>query len=417
VIFSLVILMILSQNSVIFAQTDESTLSEQNTLTGGLLNDPVAQDILRKIELTKKWIADLEKREYEKLQAQEFLEEKRAIALERLNQDLKEWENLWSNYSSRSSFERFVDTIPSEVQGVFWDSFEFKEMKVKAGKDALIEVMKNGGTLKEAREAYLKAAETKRIELVEQNNQFNVKHHLAYYQEQVLFDTGGKFIRTSEAREKLKAMFSDYRENAGYLEANPDENISQYSSLKTNPDTQCREGFTVVYRVQVEDYACLSESIANKWEKYGIVVFPGDENKIQDNNKVLEIENKINVINNQIRGLSYDYENKQVDLKKKYDKKYNLIDVMAEITQREINKNYYRFENMTSADLVQQTLALRNEIGPAKDKILEEKLQVLDDLKKEFDEKLRDIVIEYKNSLEIKVIWNSDMSRYQAVKK
>ena len=63
-------------------------LSEQTTLTGDLANDPIAQDILKKIELTKQWIADLEKRDYEKTQAQKELELKRAVALDRLNQDL-----------------------------------------------------------------------------------------------------------------------------------------------------------------------------------------------------------------------------------------------------------------------------------------------------------------------------------------
>ena len=53
-----------------FAQI-ESKQSEQTTLSGDLLNNPLAQDILEKIEQTKHWIADLEKREYEKTKAQE----------------------------------------------------------------------------------------------------------------------------------------------------------------------------------------------------------------------------------------------------------------------------------------------------------------------------------------------------------
>ena len=163
-------------------------VSEQTTLSGDLANDPIAQDILKKIELTKQWIADLEKRDYEKTQAQMELEKKRSAALEKLNKDLSDWEALWSEYSSRSAFERFVDDKPYEVQGVFWDSFEFKEMKVKAGRDALKKVIREGGTLREARAAYLEAAETKRIELIEANAQFNVKHGLAYYKQQILFD-------------------------------------------------------------------------------------------------------------------------------------------------------------------------------------------------------------------------------------
>ena len=164
-----------------YAQINTSETNEQTTLSGDLANNPLAQDILEKIEQTKKWIADLEEREYEKTKAQLELEEKRAIALERLNIDLLEWENLWANYTSRAAFERFVEDKPTQIQGVFWDQFEFKEMKVNAGRTALKEVIANGGTLSEARSAYHKAAETKRIELIEMNAQFNVKHNLARY--------------------------------------------------------------------------------------------------------------------------------------------------------------------------------------------------------------------------------------------
>ncbi|MFB5647851.1 MAG: hypothetical protein ACE5RO_06930, partial [Candidatus Nitrosomaritimum yanchengensis] len=177
--------------------------SNQTTLSGDLANNPIAQDILEKIEQTKQWIADLEKREYEKTQAQQELEEKRAVALERLNQDLLEWENLWANYTARAAFERFVEDKPAQVQGVFWDQFEFMEMKVDAGRTALKEVIANGGTLSQARAAYHKAAETKRIELIEMNAQFNVKHNLAYYKQQLLFNSTGQITLTNYTKSKL----------------------------------------------------------------------------------------------------------------------------------------------------------------------------------------------------------------------
>ncbi len=54
-----------------YAQTDDTVYtSKQTTLSGNLENDPVAQDILKKIEQSKKLIADLEKRNYYRLEAQ-----------------------------------------------------------------------------------------------------------------------------------------------------------------------------------------------------------------------------------------------------------------------------------------------------------------------------------------------------------
>lgn len=48
--------------SPIYAQESVET-SNQTTLSGDLSNNPVAQDILKKIEQTKKWIKDLEQKD------------------------------------------------------------------------------------------------------------------------------------------------------------------------------------------------------------------------------------------------------------------------------------------------------------------------------------------------------------------
>ncbi len=101
-----------------YAQTQLDT-EAQITFSDNLLNDPVAQDILKKIEQTKKMIEDLEEKEYEKNQAQENLQKMRDISVDRLNQNLGEWERLWEKYSARTSFEKFVNKKPSYVQGVF----------------------------------------------------------------------------------------------------------------------------------------------------------------------------------------------------------------------------------------------------------------------------------------------------------
>ena len=153
--------------SVAFFQTSYAQTSPQgqNTLSDNLLNDPLAQDLLKKIEQTKKMIADLEQKEYEKSQAQEHLQQMREMSLERLNNNLDEWERLWEKQSSRNSFESFVNKKPEYVQGVFWDQFEFKEQKVNAGRIAMMQVLANGGTIQDAKEAYNKAATSKRVEI------------------------------------------------------------------------------------------------------------------------------------------------------------------------------------------------------------------------------------------------------------
>lgn len=347
-----------------YAQTVET--SPWTTLSGDLANDPVAQDILRKIELTKQWIADLEQKNYKKLEAEKMLEEKRAIALERLNQDLKEWDALWSNYTSRASFERFVDDKPSEVQGVFWDAFEFKEMKVKAGRDALKQVIANGGTMREARDAYIQAAETKRIELIEANAQFNVKYNLAYYKQQLFFDIQGQFVNTTETRTKLNQYYTDYRADPAYLAANPDAEI-----LGTD----------------------ITEQTSKK-----------------------DLDAIVYLINQKFRDLGDEAEAKKPELIKHYDQLYEIQKEEAKKAEKEIIGKF-NSGSMTKKELSDLIIAIRDKYKDSMEGILNEKIQSLDELKMELDKQALDIISENEKYHEIEIAWNSDTSSYEAVVK
>jgi len=64
-----------------YAQTSDVEISEQTTLSGDLLNDPITLEILQKIEESKRKIAKLEQQNFDNLQAQKFLEDRRAVAL------------------------------------------------------------------------------------------------------------------------------------------------------------------------------------------------------------------------------------------------------------------------------------------------------------------------------------------------
>jgi len=254
-----------------YAQTDDKVYtSKQTTLSKNLENDPIAQDILKKIEQTKKWIVDLEKRNYDYLESQRELEEKREQALEILEQDLKEWEELWIEYSPRNAFKKFVDKKPSFVQGIFWDQFDFQESKANAGKDALKKVIANGGTLKEARQAYLKAAETKFIELIAANSKFNVKHNLAIYSQQILFNPQGQFIKTPVTGEELRKYFEDYRTNPEYLKTNPEDSMSWNDMRRATPHDECREGYVMIHRFQASDNVCVTKATSEMWVRYGM---------------------------------------------------------------------------------------------------------------------------------------------------
>ncbi len=459
-------LMVISVNYS-FAQSETS---EQVTLSGDLANNPVAQDILKKIEQTKKWIKELEEKNYETLEAKKELEAKRAQALEKLNQDLNEWEALWEYYSPKNSFSRFVDKVKEpQVKEVFWDQFEFQQIKVDAGRDALKKVLANGGSLKEARQAYHKAAETKRIELIEVNSIFNVKHNLAYYNQQIMFNKEGQFIETPITGEQLRKYYEDYRTNPAYLQANPDDTISWEDLGKTTPNTECRKGSVVVYRFHANDYVCISMPTAEMWIRHGMGEITGNStasnvdsvtpltkcdegltvvyalesgkyscvlqetadswiaqgiaeshdpqsyilDKIQDK----DVSAIIQEINQKLEEFDDDLALKQAELKDVYDKKYADALKQSKNDEKSAIKDQSERSGMTIEDLSTKIMQIRKEYDSTQENILQEKieaLKILDDVHKENVKKFADT---YEFDPYVKIVWNSELSKYDAVEK
>jgi ASC-1-like (ASCH) protein len=455
----------------VYAQTDNDVAtSEQTTLSKDLANNPVAQDILKKIEQTKKWIKELEDRKYEELQAKVELEAKRTQALEKLNQDLKEWESLWEYYSPRNSFSRFVDTVQdTPVKDVFWDQFEFHQMKVDAGRQALKTVIANGGSLSEARQAYHIAAETKRIELIEANSIFNVNHNLAYYNQQILFNKEGQFIETPITGEQLRKYYEDYRTNPAYLKANPNDVVSWEDLGKTTPDTECRKGSVVVYRYHANDYVCVSMFTAEMWIRHGMGEITGSSTSQSKENSVTpltkcdegftvvyalesgkyscvlqetaeswitqgiaeqhdpqsyildKIQDKdvsvtIIEVNQKIQGFYDELALKQAELKEQFDKKYDDALLQSKLDEKRAIKDQSERVNMSKEELSNKIIQIRKHYDSTKDNTMQEKIDALKSLDKTYNENLKKFAQTYDLDPYVKIVWNSDYSKYEAVK-
>ena len=474
-VFGLVAISIFTTSIVIlpiYAQTDNDVVtSEQFTLSDDLANNPLAQDILKKIEQTKKWIAELEQRNYEQLEKQKELEEKRTQALAKLNEDLKEWEKLWEYYSPRNSFERFVDKIPdSQVQSVFWDQFEFKEQKVKAGRDALKKVISNGGSLQEARQAYLTAAETKRIELIEANSQFNVRHNLAYYNQQILFDREGQFVDSSITGEQLRKYYEDFRTNPAYLNANPDDDTSWEERSRTDANTECRDGQIIVYRFHADDYVCVTMETAEMWVRHGMGEIMGDSIEISSRYQqavspitrcdegfmvIYNIESKkyscvledtahqwvkdeiaefhdpeeyivqsierkkvlveIEEVNQQIRNIRDAQYDEKLALDKEYDARYDAVLSAFNQAEKDAVKEYNDNSDMSKSDLSQKILDIREEYESEKKDILRDKIRDTKKLEADHESQMERFAQKYDDNVYFMVISNHGSNGYEAV--
>jgi len=479
-LFYFVFLFIISISlvQISYAQTDDTDIdvSEQVILSDDLLSDPIAQDLLKKIEQTKKFIAELEQKEYEDNQAKQQLEEMRTLSLERLQQDLEEWERLWEKHSSRNAFESFVSKKPEYVQGVFWDQFEFKEQKVKSGREALKQVLLDGGSLQEARKAYHKAAETKKIELIEMNAQFNVKHNLAYYNQQQIFNSTGQFHPSPAAEASIAEYYTDYRLDPTYLLANPGDEYSAKYGSNASPDMQCRPDYVVIHRTIQNDYVCIRESTAEIWERHemGTIVDKDQEDVEIDENSMIqnvitnpgtqckdgytvlyhisesnykcvsestaenwldegigEVHNLLQYIagkdqykivldeayeiNQEISRIDEKYALKLDKLEAKYDDILREAKNSSKQAEKDLIDEFHASETITKDELSRKIISVREDLESEKEKITNDELNEITDLESELKDTLLGVAKKYEYDPDIEVVWNTEKSMYEAV--
>ena len=463
-LFSIIFVCLISISllPISYAQTSP-ILEGQVMLSGDLLNDPVAQDLFKKIEQTKKMIEKLKQKEYEQNQAQENLQKMREISIERLNHDLNEWERIWEKHSSKNSFERFVNKKPSYVQGVFWDQFEFKEQKVNAGRIAMNEVLMNGGTMLDAKNAYNKAAATKKIELIEMNSQFNVKHNLASFAEQQIFNSTGQIPLSVAIQEKLSKFYADYKLQPNYIMANSDDldvsdlifnvdentrcgdgmmrisniisghlicideatakkwadigikglvihgddlsEISSVSDMKTNPGTTCHTEHIVIYDLLTSEYRCVLESVAHEMVEDETAAIHTFTKYILNKDEQKITEDKMYEINQEILRVTEECEIKRKILNSKYDDRLENENSLSKQKMREIIQEYKNNSEITKEDVTKHISEIRDSYDSIKEKILKEKLNATYDLKLELKNYISKVVQGHENNPDINVDW------------
>ncbi len=101
----------------------------------------------------------------------------------------------YKEYTPKASFARFVEKKPEYTHGVFWGMFDYMQGKVDAARAAMKQVIDNGGSLREARDAYFENASTTRVQLIQVTKDLNIQHGLADKAVQDTFDEYGKLPR------------------------------------------------------------------------------------------------------------------------------------------------------------------------------------------------------------------------------
>ena len=404
--------------TLIGTSSSYAQVSEQTTISGDLENDPIAQEILKKIEKSKRWIENIQKQDAENLEEQRELEEKRAAVQRYLEDDLEKWEEIWGYYSFDSMLERALANDPAGSTDTIYDHhLKFTASKVNAGRDAFYKVISNGGGPEEARDAFVEAAKISRVEMLSANILFNVLREKAYYNQQILFESDGQFDYETSGIE-LRKYYEDYRTNPQYLQANPFDKISWEELGQNNPATECREGHTLVHRHHTNDYVCTTRHTAEMWIRHNMGTVVGED---FSNTPVIDIEKldrdrtiqKVDSLNQKIQSIQARFEQKISETILEYE---SLIqDTMSEkvLEEKEV---IGRLDNgELEGDVASQMITdIREDYFILEKHYLDEKSRTLEMLEKQQQSNVDSFVKNYKHDNNLSVIWNSATSSFES---
>ena len=192
-------LLIFYANNFAAAQTDDSQL-EFTSITGDeIKTSSVAQQMLERIELSKKILADLiEGKNLEKTEEQKFIDEQRKISQQELQVQIDRMNRDYEPFTPRNAFTSYLSGVNPTYHGIYWDQFNFMYEKVKIAKAENQAVIAQGGTYQEALKEYIKYASMTRDEIIAFNQELNIKYGFADVDIQKDFDKSGKLPRTDD---------------------------------------------------------------------------------------------------------------------------------------------------------------------------------------------------------------------------
>jgi len=193
-------LLVFYTNNFAVAQTENLQFEFTAITRDEIKTSSVAQQMLERIELSKKILLDLrEGKKIEKTEEQKFIDEQRRISQQKLQVQLDRMNKDYEPFTPRNSFARYLTGVNETYHGIYWDQFDYMNEKVKIAKAAKQAVINQGGTYQEAFQEYVKYASMTRVEMIALNQELNIKYGFADADIQKDFDKFGKLPRTDKS--------------------------------------------------------------------------------------------------------------------------------------------------------------------------------------------------------------------------
>ncbi len=267
------------------------------------------------------------------------------------------------------------------TDGIYDHPLKFTASEINVGRDAMQKVIQSGGGPVEARDTFVNAAKITRVEMVSANSIYNILNNNACYNQQILFDPDGKFNLDLSGKQ-LRQYYLDYRANPGYLLANPNDTSSWVDLSKTNPNTECRKEYVLIYRNHADDYVCVTEYTAEMWQRHVMgnttyketQIMPDELSAMQMNQD--RIAEKISGINLKIKKVHDNYNIQRDNMKKKHD----FLFIKMEEKQKNEEKvilNEFNNDRISKENFSSQITDIREKYSAADKTMIKEKFQTL----------------------------------------
>ena len=246
----------------------QEQVSEFTVIEGDeIKNNPVAQQILQKIEESKRIMAELLAGKPVLTEQQKLVEEQRRIVKERLDADLKRMDKDYESYTPRNSFAKFVSSVDPSFHALYWDQFNYMDEKIKIARIAKQLALADGATYEEAQAEYIKYASLTRVEMVNLVQDLNVKHGFADPRVQNIFDEYGKLVRYETDKDEAVCYGCEYIDAGALLaKANPDSQESTITfvsaEIKEKPDVKIESPRDATVKRLEDKLDSLSEQLA-----------------------------------------------------------------------------------------------------------------------------------------------------------
>ena len=232
---SLAMLMVFSGMSYVFADDTNDFVSVN---AERIKNDPVLAKILENIEKSRQEFSDIQ----QKTDQEKFVDDQRTLAKNIMQQELEQMFKDNEDFTSVAAFSNFLKTVSDEnTKTIFQGLFDYKENKIDSARSVMSDVLRNGGSLQDARDAYHKALQIPRSDMIQLVNDLNIQTGFSDSKIQNHFDDDGKLPRYENEQDSI-ISFVDLTTSAKNVNSSP---IEKEDGIEQIDDSETKDAETV----------------------------------------------------------------------------------------------------------------------------------------------------------------------------